>query len=434
MKRLFFSLATAVVLLAASLPLAAQKFLPKTIQFKGAPEYSDQELLAAAGLKKGELLNFADMSAHSNRLLHSGVFETVSFKFDGVDLTFSLQPAENLYLVRLQNLPLTPGSELDSKLHDRIPLYHGKVPGEGGLQDDVRGALEEVLAAKGIKATVIATPFTDEKLVKVTAMTYTITNPPVRVGEIHLAGVSPEMQAKVKPVADGAMKTDFDTENTASNIERKIALIYTDEGYATVKVHAAQSGDPVVSSEAIEIPFNVTVEEGRHYRLGSIRLPSGELLNLADINKSAGAVSYKSGAISETLSVKGGVTLRTALALVTGQYKSKGYMDCLVTPHPQYDDVNGIVDYTLEVQQGPVYRMGRLTIENSADDLRAAMLAAWKMPEGGVFIEKAINDYFYSQGNTPLGRTFASANCKYKLAKNLETHVVDVTLRLERKQ
>jgi outer membrane protein assembly factor BamA len=96
--------------------------------------------------------------------------------------------------------------------------------------------------------------------------------------------------------------------------------------------------------------------------------------------------------------------------------------------------VNGIVDYTLEVQQGPVYRMGRLTIENSADDLRAAMLAAWKMPEGGVFIEKAINDYFYSQGNTPLGRTFASANCKYKLAKNLETHVVDVTLRLERKQ
>jgi outer membrane protein assembly factor BamA len=76
------------------------------------------------------------------------------------------------------------------------------------------------------------------------------------------------------------------------------------------------------------------------------------------------------------------------LLYVTGQYKSKGYMDCVVTPHPQYDDANGIVNYTLEVQPGPVYTMGKLTIQNSADDLRAAMLAAWKMPTGAVFNEK----------------------------------------------
>jgi hypothetical protein len=58
------------------------------------------------------------------------------------------------------------------------------------------------------------------------------------VGEIHLEGVSPEMQDKVKSVADRAMKTDYDTENSAGNIERAFALLYTDEGYAAVKVHA----------------------------------------------------------------------------------------------------------------------------------------------------------------------------------------------------
>jgi outer membrane protein assembly factor BamA len=434
MKRPSFLFFTAFVLLAVSLPLAAQKFQPKTTQFKGDPEYSDQELLEAAGLKKGDILNFDEMSGHTKRLMDSGVFDTVSFKFDGVDLVLSLKPSEQLFPIRLENLPLAPGKELDAKLHDRFPLYHGKVPSEGTLLDGVRGALEEILAAKGIKATVEATPYTDQKLSQVTAMSFAITAPQVQMGEIHLEGVSPELQAKVKVVADRARNTSYDTENAASNIERKIALIYTDEGYATVKIHAAQSGDPVVSSEAIEIPFNVTVEEGRHYKLGSIRQPSGELLNLVDINKSAGAVSYKSGALSETLSVKGGLTLRIALAFVTGQYKSKGYMDCVVTPHPQYDDVNGIVDYTLEVEPGPVYTMGKLTIENSADDLRAAMQTAWKLPVGAVFSEKAINDYFYSQGNSALGRTFASANCRFKLAKNLESHTVDVTLRLERKQ
>jgi outer membrane protein assembly factor BamA len=263
-------------------------------------------------------------------------------------------------------------------------------------------------------------------------MNYSITDPPVRVGEIHLQGVSPEMQAKVKSVAVRAMKTDYDTENTVGNIERAFVLLYTDEGYAAVKVHAERSDHPIAGSQTIDIPFNVTIEEGRHYNLGSIYLPSGEPLNLTEINKAAGLVTNK---VETSLSVNGGVTLRTALLYVTGQYKSKGYMDCVVTPHPQYDDAKGIVNYTIEVQPGPVYTMGTLTIQNSAEDLRAAMLAAWKMPAGEVFSEKAVQDYYSMQSDkTPLGRTFASAICKYKLTKNIETHTVDVTLRVEKRE
>jgi len=317
MKRTFYLLLTALVYLAAGQPAAAQqKFTPKTIQFKGAPEYSDQELLAAAGLKIGAVLDSAEMSGHSQKLMDSGVFETLAFKFDGVDLVYTLVMHTELYPVRLENLPLTPGKEMDAALHDRIPLYHGKVPAERGLTEQVRQALEEMLAAKGIKANVTATPYTDQKLQTVTAMNYSITDPPVRVGEIHLQGVSPEMQAKVKSVAVRAMKTDYDTENTVGNIERAFVLLYTDEGYAAVKVHAERSDHPIAGSQTIDIPFNVTIEEGRHYNLGSIYLPSGEPLNLTEINKAAGLVTNK---VETSLSVNGGVTLRTALLYVTGQ-------------------------------------------------------------------------------------------------------------------
>jgi outer membrane protein assembly factor BamA len=429
MKRTIFLLLTAILLFASGQPAAAQKYLPKTIQFKGAPEYSDQELLAASGLKTGKVLDYAEMNGHSQMLMDTGLFETLSFKFDGVDLVYTLVLHSELYPVRLENLPLMQGKELDAALHDRFPLYHGKVPGEGGLTEQVRQALEEMLAAKGIKATVAAMPYTDPKLHEVTAVSYSITDPQVRVGEIHLQGVSPEMQAKVKSVADRTMKTDYDTENTAGNIERAFAFLYTDEGYAAVKVHAEPSGNPVAGGKAIDIPFNVTIEEGRHYKLGSINLPSGEPLNLAEINKAAGTVSNA----VEKQSVTSGVTLRTALIYVSGQYKSKGYMDCVVTPHPHYDEAAGMVSYALEVQPGPVYTMGTLTIQNSAADLRAAMWSAWKMPTGAVFNEKAIYEYYYTQGNTPLGRTFASANCKYTLTKNIETHTVDVTLRIEKR-
>jgi len=264
----------------------------------------------------------------------------------------------------------------------------------------------------------------------VTAMSFSITSPAVRVGEVHLEGVSPEMQAKVKSVADRAMKANYDTENAAGNLEHAFTSFYSEEGYAAVKVHAAQSGNPVMGSTAIEVPFNVSVEQGRLYKLGSIHLPSGELLNMAEINKTAGVATSKD---EVKMSISGGLTLRTALFYVAGQYKSKGYMDCVVTPHPQFDDANSIVNYAFEVETGSVYTMGKLTIDNIADDLRAAMLAAWKMPTGAVFNGNAVAAYYYTQGNTPLGRTFASANCTYKLATNHDTHTVDVTLRLERK-
>ena len=108
-------------------------------------------------------------------------------------------------------------------------------------------------------------------------------------------------------------------------------------------------------------------------------------------------------------------------------------MDCVVTPHPQYDDANGVVNYDLEIQPGPVYTMGKLIIENGADDLRAAMWAAWKMPTGAVFNANAIQTYYSSQGNTALGRTFAAAACKFNLTISPETHTVDVTLRVEKR-
>ena len=184
MKRKLFLLLTAF-LLSASLPAAAQKFLPKTIQFKGAPDYSDQELLAASGLETGAELTPGEIGRHAQQLLHTGLFASISFKLDKGDLVFTVAPAR-LYAMRLKNLPLTLGKELDAALHDRIPLYRGMVPANGGVTEEVRKALEEMLAARGIKATVAETAFGDPRRHKVAAVTYSITAPPVRVGAIHL--------------------------------------------------------------------------------------------------------------------------------------------------------------------------------------------------------------------------------------------------------
>ena len=429
MKNRLLPVLTAGALLCAGMPGAAQTYLAKTIEFKGAAEYTEQELLRVAELEPGAALSQSGMQEHGQKLMDTGLFDNLTFGFNGETLTYTLVPSGSLLPVRLENLPLAEGKDLDAALRERVPLYHGKVPPDGGLTQAVGRALEEILKAKGIQATIRAAPFMNQTAHDVTAVGFTITAPPVRVGEIQVGGVSAEMQAKVKHIADSVTKTSYDTEHAAENVERAFALLYADEGYAVAKVHAGQQNS-IAGGEAIDVPFSVTIEEGRHYKLGSIRLPSGDLLNHAEINKAAGVGSNA----VEKLAIKGGVTLRTALQYVAGQYKSTGHMDCVVTPHVELDDAAGVANYRLEVDPGPVYTMGKLTIENGADDLRAAMLAAWKLPEGAVFDGNALSAYFYKQGNTPLGRTFASATCRWKTTAHVDTRVVDVTLRLEPKQ
>jgi outer membrane protein assembly factor BamA len=416
----------AVTLLYAPLPVAAQKFLPKTIQFKGAPEYSDQELQAAAGLKKGTVLDFVEMKKHSQRLMDTGVFETLNFKFDGVDLIYNLIPAATLYPIRMENLPLVPGKELDAKLHDRFPLYHGKVPAEGGLLDGVRGVLEEMLATEGIKATVTAMPFTDPKLHKITAMSLVVMAPPVRVGAIHLEGVSAALAARVQHAANHETGGAYDTENSAKNIEHAIELFYGDEGYAAAKVHASRSGDPVTAADAIDVPFSATIEEGRLYKLGSIQLPPDSPGTQAEIDKLFGAHT----------GIAKGQVLRTVLFTLSSKYKSKGYLDCIITPHPEFDEAAGAVNYTMEVNPGPVYHLAFVKFENVSDELRARMMRIWQMLPGDPFDESYVSSFIVRlQKEDPgLQRTLAGVKVTYDVVADQQTHDVNCVIHFAKAQ
>jgi outer membrane protein assembly factor BamA len=196
MRRMIFALLAAI---AALVPFAAaQKFQPKTIKFQGDPEYTDAELLAAAGLKKGVVVNYADMQDYSKKLLASGAFASVAFKFDGQDLIFLLTPSSDLFPVRLENLPLTPGADLDAKLREQVPLYHGKVPSEGELTDEVGAALQKLLAGEGMSVTVMATPAADEFTHKLNAVAYSITAPPVNAVITRIDGVSDTLQGRCR--------------------------------------------------------------------------------------------------------------------------------------------------------------------------------------------------------------------------------------------
>jgi outer membrane protein insertion porin family len=404
---------------------SAQKFQPKTIQFQGAPEYSTAELLDATGLKKSAILGYTDMQDYSKRLLGSGVFASVAFKFDGQDLIFLLIPSSDIYPIHLENIPLTPGPNLDAELHEQLPLYHGKVPAQGGLNDDVRAALEKMLAAEGLQTSVIATTAADLHTHLVNAVSYSIAAPPVQIGVVRIDGVSDAFQGEVRAVLNEAAKDPFSTTGSAINLERVVEQFYGDHGYAAAKVQVTHSGDPSLASGAIVVPFAIQVQEGRVYKVDSIHLPPGTPVTQAEIDKALDPSS--AGPVI-------GIRVRSIWYLISQRYRAKGNLDCKVTPHAAFDDADATVSYTADVEPGPVYHLAFVKFDNVTDELRTLLIHNWEMMPGDPFDESYVATFItkVQQQDPVLRRSLSGVKVTFDVTANPDTHDVNVVIHLAR--
>jgi len=424
MTRAHLFLPTALLLASGVLSAAAQSFLPKTIQFKGDSEHSDAELIAAAQLKKGVAMSIAEMNDHTKLLVDSGIYQDVSFTFNGQDLVVKLIPVTTLYPIRLENFPFATDKDLDQRLHDRLPLYHGTVPTSGSLLDGVSKELEDQLSAKSIKATVIATPYTDLKLSKVTAMSFAITDPEVEVGTIQLTGVADSQAPKARQAVSKVSGTSYSIDGSPSQIETALLNLYGAQGYLEAKVKAIAQ-PAVLEPSDIRIPFSVPVEEGPQYKLAGVQLTSDLIVTQANLDKLPG---LHLGDIASS------TRLRAIWDLIERQYHNKGYMKARVQPTPAFDRSKGTVSYSVAVDAGPQYTMGKLKIINASDDLRETILSLWKLPNGEVFNESELRGFAVSHGaNQALERLIATVNLSYSLKFHDDSHTVDVDLTLERK-
>jgi len=379
----YFGVAGVALLLLCSLPLPAQKKVsPKAIRFQGAPQYTQQELLATAGLKPDARLSSGEVKAHAKQLSDTGLFATIKFAADSKGLLFTLTPSSQVFPMHLDNLPLTPGKELDAKLHDRFPLYRGLLPANGSMLEGIRRTFEEMLAAKGVKATVKAVPTSGVGPQKVTAMNFTVSSPAVHIGRIQLAGISPAMQAKTSQLASGQAGNSFDTENTTIGLQHAFEDLYHDQGYAAVEVEVTQIDPPISSDQSVDIPYTVTIKEGGIYKLGTIDLPANALVARADVEKIRS--KYQSGS---------GRPLDLFLLAVRDAYHVKGYLDCSIVTHPAFREAAHIVNYSLEIAPGPQYRLASVKFDGASDAMAPKLKLAWKMAPGDVFDESYVSNF-----------------------------------------
>lgn len=398
-------------------PSAQKKTPPKAIRFQGAPQYTQDELLAAAGLKPDSRLTPSDVKAHAKQLNDTGMFAVVKFSTDSKGLLFTLTPASQLYPLHLDNLPLKPGKDLEDKLHGSFPLFHGELPANGTMVDGICRTFEEMLATEGVKATVKAALTSDLGPQKITAVDFTIAAPPVRIGAIQLSGVSAAMQARVNTLVAGQTGNEFETENSALGLKRAFEQLYQDQGYAAVEVDVSEVEPPVVSPQAVDIPFALAIREGGIYKLGSIDYPSDALVSRAEVQKVL--AKYPAGS---------GRPLDLFLLAVRDAYHARGYLDCSVLPHPSFNESTHIANYKVEIVPGAVYRLGAVRFEGAPDAMAIKLKTAWKLAPGGAFDESYVSGFAAraQKQDRALAKWMQTLITTYDLKPDPDTHQVNV--------
>jgi outer membrane protein assembly factor BamA len=335
------SLGLAALLFAAH-PSHDQTFTPQSIQFIGATNYSDVELADAGGLEVGQTYTADDLTHHAQQLLDIGIFDKVSYKFDGGKLTYTVKMSPQAFPIELSNLPLEVGEVLEARLHAKIPLYHGTVPAQGLLVEAVRQTLENLLAGEGVHAEVATELVVDPATRNTTAVRFAIASPPVKVGILKMEGVSDFLKPQLEK---SATLTDvaFDTEQSAAQIEQTIKDYYAAHGFAAAEVHAVRYGFPSTSDGVIRVPYKVSVKEGRAYRLGTVTLDHNLPLDPVEVDR---LMASRSSFMPESM------FLESLLSQLQVDLKGQGYLNCRVVLQTHLDDKVGVANYTIVADLG----------------------------------------------------------------------------------
>jgi outer membrane protein insertion porin family len=395
-----------------------QRWPVERISIEGLKNYPLPLVLAATGLKAGQLAGQQDFEAARDRLLATGVFETVGYKFapaagsTGYQATFQVVEMEPVYPVRFESLN-APDADIAAWLRKRDPFFGPKIPATEAFLKRHSTAIEEYLASKGRTEKIAG------KVVADSAEQFTIVFRPAtgapKVAEVKFRGneVVPST-VLLNSFAGVAYGTIYSEAAFRQMLDASVRPIYEARGrirlaFPAIQTEKAKSVDGLI--------VTVTVDEGASYDLGEVRLEGESPVPAKELLKAGG---FKAGDLANFDDINAG------LDSMKKRLRREGYTKASFHVDRQLDDKKKTVDLVIKPEPGPQYLFGKLTIQGLDILSEPAIWKLWTMKEGKPF-NADYPDYFLEQVREQglfdgLGKTRSSVKV------DEQNRIVDVTL------
>ena len=399
--------------LGSAVPGVAQSFTPSNIVFEGAPEYRQEQLLAAAGLSLGKPVTQAQLDEATQRLGDQGLFSSVDYQTLGPILTFSLKPvdAAQMQTVEFANFPMFQPADLLAGVEKRVPLFNGKVPLASPIQQRVERALESMLKDQGITARVNSIRTQGGKL------DYSIASPPVKVSALDIGGADWNQMPALKEVRDRVVGSDYTGEFSGEGLRTNLLDAYRDMGYMDAAVTDVAHGSAQVEADRIAVPIVAKADPGPVYTVTRLELPR----TVAGINPEeiAAASLLKVGAPASRVLVLG------TSARLQGVYAGHGYLDATTSVDPAKDTRAHTLAYSFHAVPGEIYRMRALGVRGLTEVQAQSAKTAWKLKTDAIFERRMLLAF---QQNGAAATLCEGKPVEVSVAPEHVAHVVDVLL------
>ena len=406
------------------MPASARKLVD--IKIKGSKRYSDDEVVAASGLRIGDRVTDDDFKKASQRLGETGVFSDVAYAFSysplGTKLELQLTDAEKFVPVHFENFVWFTDEELGRELRNRVPLFRGEAPVAGSLLELLNDALQALLLEKKLPGRVDYLRMAPMDGGDIQAINFSVQDVKITIQDVKFTGAASSEEPALVEAAKKLLGTEYLRDQVAAYGKLEWLPIYLQRGYLKANFKTAESRVARQDSQETEVVLSVPVEAGPVYRVEKADWDGNKVLPAEKLNT---MIHLPAGEPANAMRLKGD------LEAAEKAYGSKGYMKASITPEEVFDDANNTVRYVLHVTEGDQYRMGELELQGLDASATSKVRGAWTLREGepydAAYAKQFLND---AVKVLPTGVRWA---IDIRESVNVEDKTVDVNLRFTSK-
>ncbi len=434
MKRLLpIFIATIFILASAALRAQTPPASPApssaiaSIKITGAKKFPADQIIAASGLKTGDVVTADQIQEATNRLSALGIFSAVNFRYTSkgstINLEFQIQEAPT-YPILFDNFPWFTSAELGDAIKAQVGLFTGESPDSGMLVDQMSAVIENLLASKKIKGSVthqlLSSPSGDGMV-----MQFRVEGPPLRVQSVTFGEPAAANSERLKDRVPDIKGQPYSLFAVEVFDNEQVRPLYAVKGFLRAQIGPPQTSlipdmnDPKESAVELSIPIN----PGPVYTWNGVSWQGNTAVQTSALDS---AVVLKPGDMAD------GIKIEDLWQKIEAYYGAHGYLDRKLTEEPQFDDAAHQISYRVTISEGPQYRMGELVITGLSLDAEKRLRQGWQIAPGAIFDEVYYEAHmkFYAK---PSRDVFGDLPVHYNefghlLRPDTTRHTVDVLL------
>ena len=360
------------VFVSSSICVAQRQTRLTKIEFIGLQRLTHEQVLAASGLRIGQVVNPNVLDSATDKLMGSGLFTKVSYRFRSAE-------------------------------------------------DEGIATFEVQEAAKGSTTPDVRTP--DVKTPSVRPRSVRTSGVKTSVCSLHFPGAAAISEVELIRNSQPLINTDYSKEAVVNFARNTLLPLYRRIGRLRASFQEPTSR-PETSGECVNgVAVTIPVEEGSVYFWdGAEWIGNGALSN----DELSAALGMRAGEVADGLKIDKGIEA------VRKVYSRKGHAAADVRAAAEFNDSARRVTYRFTVQEGSGYRMGNLIVTGLSPEDTRSLKRKWALAPGAVFDDSYLDDFMRTSVRELVAvlaqRTGRGLHSSAETKPNAQSQTVDVVI------